>query len=309
MTRRRFTILLAVEMLAFAFLAFALLDRHAHQRDPIYGVNQWGYRDEARGSKEPGEIRVALVGGSGAFEADLPYTQTLAGQMFLELRAAGSGSRQNYSVVNLAEPRASADGYVQTLRAYMYLRSDAVCIFDGYDALKGTPPHARRRSPAFRIAGYLPILPARLLGRPGWLSDRDGGIADILRDGTGDPQDVSCSGASAAHCGAIAATVRFALQQRQPVLVVSPPAVSSRHAQLQRSLTDVLTREFGRNPQFASLDLGSALNHSDHVESTDGIHRTGIGNHVVGQKIAHMLIKWPPFAELQRASSRAGAAR
>ena len=290
-TRRTLMLYFAVEALLFGFLVFALLDRRARQRDQIDGVNQWGYRFEAHGSKEPGERRVAIVGGSSAFEGGNPYAGTLAGRLYIELRQAGAPDKQVYSVVNLAEPRAGADSYVETLRAYHYLEPDVVCVFDGYDLPTGTPPHGRRQSRVFRSVGYLPVLPARIAGRPAWLSDPDGGVAEILQDGTAASPDVTCEGASAVYCAAIADTVRFALAQRYAVVVVSPPSVSSRHRQQQQSLAAFLRREVGGAPRFMYLDLGSAFDLSDPVHSPDRLHRTEIGNHVIGQRIATAILK------------------
>ena len=293
----------AVEIAAFAFLAGALLDRRMHQRDQLYGVNQWGYRGETRASKEPGEIRVALIGGSSAFERDLSYGWTLAGQLDIELRNAGAPTRRVYSVVNLSEPQAGADSYVDTLRDYAFLEPDVVCIFDGYDELERLPSHARHRSFVFRATGYLPTLPARMLGRPGWLSDQDGGVAELLREGRGSRADVSCAGASAVYCAAMAATARFALRHHHTVIVVSPPSVSSRHAAQQRSLAVTLDQEFGRELPFRYLDLGASIDLSNRVHSPDGLHRTNIGNHVIGQKIASAILTWP-LANLVRADDK-----
>jgi hypothetical protein len=48
----------------------------------------------------------------------------------------------------------------------------------------------------FRLTGYLPVLTAQLLKQAGWMSDPDGGVADLLQDGgSAPPQDVSCAGA------------------------------------------------------------------------------------------------------------------
>ena len=301
MTRRTLVLLFSVEALLLAFLTFALLDRRMHLRiQSDHGVNQWGYRDEPHGSKDRGELRVALVGGSSAFEAALPYPPTLAGNLFIELRAAGAHEGQQYSVVNLSEPRAGADSYADAIRDYAFLDPDAVCVFDGYDMPAGPPPHGRRRSLVFRSTGYLPVLPASLLGRPGWMSDADGGVAEWLQDGRGGPADVSCAGASAGYCDAMAAAVRSGLRQGRPVIVVSPPSVSARHARQQRSLAAALAREFGRNAQFMYLDLGTSMDLSDPVHSPDGLHRTNIGNHVVGQRIATTLLKWAAFMDRRR---------
>lgn len=294
MKRKTWALLFAIEAIWAAGLVGALADRRAHQRDPATGINQWGYRDEAKGSKEAGERRVAMVGGSSAFEAGMPFPDTLAGQLFIELRQAGAPARQVYRVVNLAEPRAAAESYADTLRRYDYLRADAVCIFDGYDALTGIPPHARVRSVVFRATGYLPILPATLLGRPGWLSDADGGVIDVLRDRPGPPDDVSCGGLSKTYCEAVEAAIRFGLERRYAVLFVTPPAVSSRHLRQQQSLAAALRARFASEPRFKHLDL-SSIDLADRVNSPDGVRRTDIGNHVAAQRIATTLLQWPAF--------------
>jgi hypothetical protein len=309
LTSRALFVLFAAETAAFAFLAAALLDRHLHQRDRNYGVNQWGYREEARGSKRPGEFRVALIGGSAAFEAGVPVGQTLAAQIFYDLRQAGAPSFQEYSVVNLSEPRVGADSYVAVIRDYAYLDPDVLCIFDGYDALGGTPPHGRSRSWVFRATGYLPMLPNLVLGRPAWMSDPDGGIADVLQDGGNMSDDASCAGASSPYCAAMMDAVRLGIQQGRAVLVVSPPLVSLRHAQQQLSLARVLARAFGQHPRFRFLNLGTAIEPCDPVQSSDGIHRTEVGNHMVGQQIATTVLQWRANAQPQPLNSRDGGLR
>jgi len=282
---------IAIEAVWALLLAAGLIDRRIHEHDTVDGVNQWGYRDDARGSKQAGEVRVAIVGGSSAFEGGTRHDQTLAGQLFFELRQAGAPEGRSYSVVNLSEPRAGADTYIDALRDYGYLQPDVVCVFDGYDVLEGVPPHGRRRSAVFRTTGYLPVLPALLLRREPYLSDADAGVAPTLRD-DGSPDDVTCAGASAAYCAAIAGAVEYGLLQQYAVMVVSPPSVSRRHSQQQQSLGEFLHHRFEREPRFLYLDLRTAIDWSSREESLDRIHRTGIGNHVVGQKIATAIVKW-----------------
>lgn len=285
MTRRTIALLFALEAAVLAFLVFAQIDRRTHKAD-VFGVNQWGFRGEARGERQPGEIRVALVGGSAAYEAATKHEDTMAMAIVSQLQEVGRPRNQEYSVVNLAQPRVSADSYVGTLRAYAFLAPDAVAVVDGYDTIEGLPPHARERSAVFRTAGYLPILPARILRRPAWLSDPDGGTLEMLQDGHTEPADVGCSGASKAYCAAMADTVRFVLQRGLPIVVASPPFVTARHAAQQRSLGAFLTETFGPDTRFLYLDLGTSINLTHPTESPDGIHRTVSGNHEVGQPIA-----------------------
>src|SRR5207253_7951063 len=95
LTRPAMAVVFAVEAAAFAFLTFALFDRRAHLANPD-GVNQWGFRGEARGEREPGEIRVALIGGSAAYEAATPHEDTLAMAMLSQLQEAGRPVRREY---------------------------------------------------------------------------------------------------------------------------------------------------------------------------------------------------------------------
>jgi hypothetical protein len=287
--------LFLLELAFFGLLGCALVDRSVHQRETSLGVNQWGYRGEARAKKEPGEIRVALVGGSAAFEAGQRLSDTVPSQIFFVLQEVWSPLRQPFSVVNLSEPRTGADRYAAMLDHYAFLAPDVVVVFDGYDTPAGLPPHAREHSPVFRATGYLPVLPPRLLGRPEWMSDPDLGVAETLRDTNATDVDVSCSAASRAYCDAMAATVRGVLGREQIAIVASPPPVSARHRLQQRSLGEMLQQEFGSNPRFAFIDLGPWVDLSLPKNSPDGIHRTNLANHDVGQRIALTIVKM--FAE------------
>jgi len=286
LSRRSIVVCLAFEAAAFAFLIGVLLDRRAHQRDPVYGVNQWGYRGAARGERLPRELRVALVGGSAAYEPGRTLEETMSNNLLYQLQEVGRPLAIEYSIVNLSEPGAGADAYVDTLREYEFLGADVTCIFDGYDVLHGVAPHSRQHSAIFRAVGYLPLLPSRILGGPGWMSDPDGGVVQLLRADQTEPGDVTCEGASRGYCAAIADTVRFALARNRPIVVASPPSVSPRHAAQQQSLGALLTRTFASDPRFMYLDTGDAIDLSNRAHSPDGLHRTVAGNHEVGQRIA-----------------------
>jgi len=297
MSGRALGLLFAVELALFAMLACALVDRSVHQRETAYGVNQWGYRGEARAKKEPGEIRVVVVGGSAAFEAGHSTGEMTPDQLFFVIQEVWAPLAQPFSVVNLSEPQAGADTYAATLDHYAFLAPDVVCIFDGYDTLEGLPPHAREHSLMFRTTGYLPVLPERLLRRPAWLSDPDLGVAPMLRDDSA-AADVSCAATSHAYCDAITRTVRAVLARRQLAVVASPPIVSARHAEQQRSLGEMLQKEFRGEPNFAYVDLAPWVDLSQRKNSPDGVHRTKLANHDVGQRIALTIVKM--FAEPPR---------
>jgi hypothetical protein len=290
MSRRTIAALFVLEVLWLASLVFALADRRLHQREAIFGVNQWGYRGDARAERLPGEIRVAVIGGSSVYEPGVALSDTMASQLFYELRDAGAPRDQEFSVVNLSEPRVGADTYAQALRDYDFLDPEVVCILDGYDALEGLPPHARRRSLVFRATGYLPILPARLFGRPEWLSDAPGGIVDVLRD-DGPSVEVTCDGAAKPYCASMVDAVHLGLQSGRLVVVVGPPIVSARHRVQQQSLRTVLEQQFGGDARFVYVDLAPWVDMSNPKNSPDGVRRTFEGDHIVSQQLGIAVVK------------------
>jgi hypothetical protein len=242
----RFWSVLGLELAALALLTVVLLDVHAHRLEETNsGVNQRGFRGPLRTTKPPGP-RIAVVGGSAAFESGTPWWNTMAAQMEDALNE--HDSRRQTWVDNLSEPGAGAREYVAVLRDYAYLQPDVVCIFDGYDAVDETgPSHGRRGSFVFRLTGHL----------PGALAPADREPAPVLRDAPFDPVlDPSCSGASASYCLAMIDTVRFALDQKRAVLVATPPYVSPRHEIQQQSLAEHLARQFGNEPRFKYVNLG-----------------------------------------------------
>jgi len=289
MTRRRLVALFAAETVLLGVLALALVDRYVHQRDEN-GVNQWGYRGPARAKKEAGEIRVMLVGGSAAFEAGTTYSDSLASQISFVLQEKWAPRDLYHSVANVSQPRVGAGSYAPAIGRYEFLAPDVVVLFDGYDTLAGLPPHARDRSLVFRASGYLPLVPRRLLGRPEWMSDPDGGIAELLRDDRTAADDVSCAAASRDYCDAMVSAVRTGLALHHIVVVATPPRVSRRHDAQQRSLGEMLQREFGADSRFALVDLAPWIDLGNPRNSPDGIHRTIESDHIAGQRIGLQIV-------------------
>ena len=290
LTPRRIALLFALDLAVVGMFVLGLVD--LRRRDVDLGVNQWGYRGQARAEKGPGpELRVAVLGGSAAFETGMPWTQVFVADLGTELQKAGNLTDQGFSVANLSEPNIGADSYPGILRHYRFLEPDILCIFDGYDDATGLPPHARERSAMFRLTGYLPLLPARALGRAAWLSDPDRGVAPGLGD-QGGAVDVTCAGESRSYCAAMIEAVRVAVDEEHlPTVVVSPPAVSERYVQQQHSLASTLQATFGGNPRFRYLDVWE-VDLRKRENSPDGVHRTAVGNHEVSVRIAKALIGW-----------------
>ena len=95
MSVRWLAIAFAGELAALGLLGLVQVDRRVHRRDTAFGVNQWGYRSEMRVEREPGEIRVAILGGSAAFEAGVDVSDTFAGRPSKEAAATPSEQRES----------------------------------------------------------------------------------------------------------------------------------------------------------------------------------------------------------------------
>lgn len=162
------TILTAI---VFASAALLCIDVYLHWRVQNTGsVNVWGYRGPVVGRRQPGEIRVVVLGGSTAFGYGVPYTEAFP--YYLEQMLNAPAGRTSYRVINLGAPSQGALGFRIDLADYAYLQYDAAIFYEGYNDLGRTdlpdavPPRDapndllwRRQSPIFRATGYFPVLP------------------------------------------------------------------------------------------------------------------------------------------------------
>lgn len=142
---------------------FLGLDLYLHKRaERSAGLNVWGYRGLLAGRKQPGEVRIAVLGGSTAFGYGLPWFEA-APAVLERLMNARLAGQPPVSVVNLAFNNEGAYSYRYTLEDFRFLDYDVVCLYDGYNDMKGdgSPNTAvfRHGSPVFRLTGYYPILP------------------------------------------------------------------------------------------------------------------------------------------------------
>jgi lysophospholipase L1-like esterase len=170
-TRRKIVFAIAAFLIVTLGLCTAVLalDIYLHYRAQGLGLNVWGYRGPAVGSKRPGETRIVTLGGSTVFGFGLPWTEAWPFYLERQLNAGRQGPRAT-TVINLGVPRDSAGTFVATIGDYEYLKGDLVILYEGYNDLE--PPPARNaanqaanylawrhQSPIFRWTGYLPILP------------------------------------------------------------------------------------------------------------------------------------------------------
>jgi hypothetical protein len=266
-----------MQVAALAALGAVLLDVRAHRlSEASFGVNQWGYRGPIASTRDSA-VRIAVVGGGAAFGSSLSWTDTIPAQLQSALnqrRPPSTPGRRAARVDNLAEPAAGVRSYVPTLRRYHYLDPDVVCIYDGYD----DPSSAgiRSRSLIFRSAGYLPTASPRFEApRPSIWIDRDVHAND----------DPSCAAASSTYCAAMAETVRFVLGRGKAVVVATPPYVSPRHEQQQRSLAKILAQQFGADRRFLYVDLGKAIDLDDPEDSADAVYPTAAGARAIAETL------------------------
>ena len=152
-------------------LGLVAVDIYLHWRtQDVAGVNVWGYRGTPVDDKQPGEIRVVMLGGSTAFGYGLPAHESIPA--YLEQRLNASQQERSFRVVNLGAPGQGAHGFRFDLEDYAYLDYDVVLLYEGYNDLgsDGVPADVpqrkapnyllwRRESPVFRLSGYYPIFP------------------------------------------------------------------------------------------------------------------------------------------------------
>lgn len=163
---RRKRMLFALAAVAGAVTATVLLlaiaDLYLHARaERSAGLNRWGYRGPVLGRKAPGEIRVAMLGGSTMFGYGGPWDEAIPAMLEAALHQRADGRR--IRTINLGFNNEGAFAFVPTLDDFAWLGYDIVCLYPGYNDMMGDagPNRAlyRHASPVFRLTGYFPILP------------------------------------------------------------------------------------------------------------------------------------------------------
>lgn|SRR5262245_12740183 len=290
LSRRALTAVLTCEAVAMLLTAATVADLQAHWRGiEQRAVNMWGFRGPTH--LDATGRRVALVGGSAAYGYGVDAVKAMPNYLgfYLDRLSLTGPRRVSIDLLNLA---AAGDGplsYVNTLRAYEYLKPDTLVIYDGYAGAGLTGDGgARHRSLVFRATGYFPILRDAAAGRE-TLAPADLAVVDpLLRaDGRG---DVTCDGGSRAYCAAIAETVAWAVARGILAVVVTPPYVSQRHELQQASLAALLQARFRDNARFRYINMGRLVDLADRRISFDGIHLTALGNQTVGDELSRVLL-------------------
>ena len=178
MTRRRkivFVILSVVLSFIGATAGLLALDLYVHAKfDDYAGTNIWGYRGPVVGTKQAGEHRIVVVGGSTAFGSGVTPTEAFPAVLEELLNQGRDLTDGKVSVVNLGYSNEGAHSFRFTLKDYEYLDYDAVLFYSGYNNLSDLNMSVfRHNSPVFRLTGYLPLLPVVMMEKA--LSLRYGG--------------------------------------------------------------------------------------------------------------------------------------
>lgn len=316
----------AIKLISTLLVGSALLgaELYLHRK---HGINFRGYRGPTVGQKQPGEKRIAVVGGSNAWGFGLKVGQDFPGQLqqrFAERsRTLGGPPIQT---LNLAYNGEGAYSFKYTLQDYDNLDYDVVLIYSGYDDLwRQNYFISRHRSTVFLWTGYLPLLPSLTMDKMGYWGNRlTKGYKPVVptplsanntetaeQTSESSPKQMGSltnSGQSNAgpaegtypaewqfYCQQIYETADLALRRGKRVLVVTEPYISDKHVQQQRALEGMLNKRFEGQANLRYLNLGRVVDLGDRSLCWDGMHLTVEGN----RRIADALIQ-PVLELLQR---------
>jgi len=152
---------LSVAVILVLLLAADLVLHYRAERSA--GLNRYGYRGPVAARKQPGELRVAMLGGSTVFGYGVNWNESIP--VFLEAKLRERLNRP-VRVVNLGFNNEGAFAWVPNLEDFAYLDYDVIVLYEGYNDLPGDEgvnrSVYRRNSAVYRMTGYYPILPLYL---------------------------------------------------------------------------------------------------------------------------------------------------
>lgn len=188
------------------------------------------------------------------------------------------------------------------------------------------PRMARHPSPIFRLTGYFPILPlvlreksmaimyggnlelayrgekivfkpnivqrttASALGAVASISESlDKQLTSVEPDSVPNAakrEGAECGPQWAYYCGSMYEAIKYALDHRKTVMIVTQPYLSQKHIDQQHQLVLFLRQRFGNNPLLRFTNLGESLSLTDPAQCWDGMHLTAAGNRVIADRLA-----------------------
>jgi hypothetical protein len=163
MNRKTLVGALVVELVALAAFFTVALDVRAHARvERLGGVNVWGYRGPVMRTRQPGEIRIAVVGGSLAFGWGVAASETVAPSIrrlaALALDVRG-GPAIVVTAVNLGAMGMPWQEYKTQIARFAYLQPDVLCVYLDTDERPGGGRLPVADSGVTALTGYVPMLP------------------------------------------------------------------------------------------------------------------------------------------------------
>jgi len=168
LSRKKYLLFAAAALtlsLAGVLLLLLAADLVLHRRaERSAGLNRYGYRGPVVGNKQPGELRVVMLGGSTVFGYGVAWNESIPVYLEAGLRERAGG--RAVSVVNLGFNNEGAYAFVPNLEDFAYLDYDVIVLYEGYNDLPGDEgvnrSVYRRDSAVYRTTGYYPILPLYL---------------------------------------------------------------------------------------------------------------------------------------------------
>jgi len=279
------------------------IDLYLHHK---HGINLRGYRGPALGRKQPGERRIAILGGSTTWGFGLQAGQDFPAQLQRMLAESSDLAHEGpIRIANLGSNNEGAYSFKFTIKDYAYLDPDAFILYSGYNDLnrENNTYVFRHRSPVFVWTGYLPLLPSLTVDKlTVWRRQLTGNDQktifqppDLKRIDTRELQkqigSLSDNGPAATppngdacppewefYCQQISETVDQAVKQGKTVLVVTEPYISDQHVAQQQALRAMLAARFSHQTKFAYLNLGRTVDLRDPALCWDGMHLTEEGN-------------------------------
>ena len=145
------TMSLAFIVMAGLLLAADLVLHHRAQRSA--GLNRYGYRGPVIGRKQPGELRVVMLGGSTVFGYGVAWNESIPAYLETALEAR---LQRPVTVVNLGFNNEGAYAFRPNLEDFAYLDYDVAVLYEGYNDLPGDEGPNRsvyRRDLVRRVSG------------------------------------------------------------------------------------------------------------------------------------------------------------
>ncbi len=301
---------LALLGVVLAGLVLLGLDVYARSRvERSAGTNWQGYRGPVAGSKVPGEVRIAVLGGSTAFGYGVTATHAFPAYLerLLSERAEGLGGRiRRVTVLNLAYNNESAVCFASTLESYAYLQPDIVLLYSGINdkpfiSYYRKPEQCHRnKSVVFKLAGYLPILP--LVVREKYFQLRYGTVEEGYlewsrrnRRRAKAKSALPISGEPLKEAGYdryehyITSLIDRALERGQAALFVTQPfgQPGTYREWQQTRLRRTFEQKYAGSSRFRYVTLGELFDRrADSEDTIDGMHLTPKGNAKVAQALA-----------------------